>query len=243
MDEFIIFPAIDLRDGKVVRLKQGRGDEQTVYATSPELVALDFIDQGAEWLHLVNLNGAFGEATEKNESAIREIVELGDGKVSIQLGGGLRNLIQVETALSLGITRIIIGTAVIENPQFGIELLDAFGSEKLVFGLDVKGKHLMSRGWQSSSGKNLSELAQVLADAGAKTVIYTDIQKDGMQTGVDWKTARQLSKRTGMQVIAAGGVKSVQDIADAKSAGLAGIVIGRALYEGNFSLQEVLHVR
>lgn len=243
MGEFIIFPAIDLRDGKVVRLKQGRGDEQTVYANNPEPVALDFIAQGAEWLHLVNLNGAFGEATEKNEAAIRTIVEQSDGKVSIQLGGGLRNLNQVETALSLGITRIIIGTAIIEDPEFGIELLDAFGSEKLVFGLDVRDKQLMSRGWQSSSGKNLSELAQFLADAGAITIIYTNIQKDGMQTGVDWKTARQLSKQTGMQVIAAGGVKSVQDIADAKFAGLAGIVIGRALYEGNFSLQEALHVR
>ena len=243
MDDFKIFPAIDLRDGKVVRLKQGRGDEQTVYAPNPRSTARDFIDQGAEWVHLVNLNGAFGEATAENEAAIRTIVQEGKDKVSIQLGGGLRTVHQVEIALSFGITRIIIGTAVIEDPQFGIELLDAFGSEKIVFGLDVRDQQLMSHGWQTSSGKNLSELAHVLAEAGAKTIIYTNIQKDGMQTGIDWKTARQLSKQTAMQVLAAGGVKSLQDIADAKSAGLAGIVIGRALYEGNFSLQEALHVR
>ena len=243
MGDFNVFPAIDLRDGKVVRLKQGRGDEQTVYAANPRLTARDFIDQGAEWLHLVNLNGAFGEATGENEAAIKAIVQESKNRVRIQLGGGLRTVSQVEIALSLGITRIIIGTAAIEDPQFGIELLHAFGKEKIIFGLDVKHQQLMSHGWQTSSGIASSELAQVLADAGAQTIIYTNIQKDGMQTGIDWKTARQISKNTGMQVIAAGGVKSVQDIADAISAGLAGIVIGRAFYEGNFSLQEALHVR
>jgi phosphoribosylformimino-5-aminoimidazole carboxamide ribotide isomerase len=242
MGKFLILPAIDLRDGKVVRLKQGRGDEQTVYAENPKSVAREFIAQGADWLHLVNLNGAFGEATAENEAAIRTIVEQGKDRVSIQLGGGLRTLNQVENVLTLGITRIIIGTALIEDPQFGIELLDAFGSEKIIFGLDVRNQQLMSRGWQTSSGIKMSQLARDLAEAGAKTIIYTNIQKDGMQTGIDWKTARQLSVQTGMEVIAAGGVKSVQDITAAKSAGLAGIVIGRALYEGNFSLQEALHV-
>jgi phosphoribosylformimino-5-aminoimidazole carboxamide ribotide isomerase len=120
MGDFKVFPAIDLRDGNVVRLKQGRGDEQTVYAANPRLTARDFIDQGAEWLHLVNLNGAFGEATGENEAAIKAIVQESDNRVRIQLGGGLRTVSQVEIALSLGITRIIIGTAAIENPQFGI---------------------------------------------------------------------------------------------------------------------------
>ena len=243
MREFNIYPAIDLRFGKVVRLKQGKGDKQTSYANNPLSVAQGFIEQGAEWLHLVNLNGAFGEATHENEAAMQAIVAATNNKVNIQLGGGLREIEQIRTALSWGVSRIIVGTAVIENPSFGITLVKDLGAEKIAFGLDAVGQDLMIEGWQSRSGKKVGELARALAEAGAETLIFTNIKKDGMQTGVDWKTAEQLANETGLRVIVAGGVNSLQDITNVRSAGLAGVIIGRALYEGNFTLREALDVR
>lgn len=243
MAEFIVYPAIDLRFGKVVRLKQGRRDNQTIYANNPLNVAQGFIEQGAEWLHLVNLNGAFGESTQENEAAVETLVEATHNKVRIQIGGGLRSKEQINQALSLGVSRVIIGTAAIEYPALGIELLHIFGSEKIAFSLDALGEDLMIQGWQSSSGKKVDQLAKTLADAGAETLVYTNIHKDGMQTGVDWKTASQLAKETALSVIAAGGVYSLGDVTKVRSAGLAGVIIGRALYEGNFTLQEALHVR
>ena len=144
---------------------------------------------------------------------------------------------QINQALSLGVSRVIIGTAVIENPALGIELLNIIGGEKIAFGLDALGEDLMIKGWQSSSGKKVGQLAKALADAGAETLVYTNIQKDGMQTGVDWKTASRLAKETALSVIAAGGVNSLEDVTKVRSAGLAGVIIGRALYEGNLSLQ------
>jgi phosphoribosylformimino-5-aminoimidazole carboxamide ribotide isomerase len=243
MSEFIVYPAIDLRDGKVVRLRQGKGDQQTVYGDSPELVAQDWINQGAAWLHVVNLNGAFGENTVQNEIAIQKIAALGNGKVKIQLGGGLRTSSQIEAAFDLGISRIVLGTAVIENPAFGVEVLGRFDREQIAFGFDALGDELMSRGWQSRSGLSMTALAERLAWAGAKTLIYTNIQKDGMQTGVDWENTKQLADRTGLTVIASGGTATLEDIASVRKAGLSGVIVGRALYEGNFTLKEALDVR
>ncbi len=243
MSEFIVYPAIDLRFGKVVRLRQGKGDQQTVYGNNPKVVAQDWIEQGAEWLHVVNLNGAFGEGTQENEAAIEKILEAGKDRVKIQLGGGIRTIDQIEAALSLGISRIVLGTSVIENPAMGIEVLSWFGGEKIAFGFDALGQELMSRGWQSHSGLSMTALAERLAQAGAKTLIYTNIKKDGMQTGVDWKNTKQLADQTGLRVIASGGTATLEDIASVREAGLAGVIVGRALYEGNFSLQEALNVR
>jgi phosphoribosylformimino-5-aminoimidazole carboxamide ribotide isomerase len=243
MSEFIVYPAIDLRFGEVVRLRQGKGDQQTVYGNNPKTIAQDWIEQGAEWLHVVNLNGAFGEGTEENEAAIQKIVTAGKDRVKIQLGGGIRTADQIKAALALGISRIVLGTSVIENPTFGIEALSWFGREKIAFGFDALGQELMSRGWQSHSGLNMAALAGRLAQAGAETLIYTNINKDGMQTGVDWKNTKKLADRTGMRVIASGGTATLKDIASVQAAGLAGVIVGRALYEGNFSLREALNVR
>ena len=243
MSEFIVYPAIDLRFGKVVRLLQGKGDKQTVYGNNPKIITQGWIEQGAEWLHVVNLNGAFGESMKENEAAIEEIVSAGKNKVKIQLGGGIRTASQIEAALTLGVSRVILGTAVIENPTFGIEVIDRFGGDKIVFGFDAHGQELMSRGWQSHTGINMITLAKTLVQAGAQTLIYTNIRKDGMQTGVDWKSTKQLADQTGLSVIASGGTATLKDIAKVRAAGLAGVIIGRALYEGNFSLQEALNVR
>jgi len=243
MSEFIVYPAIDLRFGKVVRLRQGKGDQQTIYGNNPKAIAQDWIEQGAEWLHVINLNGAFGEGTEENEAAIEKILEAGKNEVKIQLGGGIRTADQIKAALALGVNRIVLGTSVIENPVIGLEFLNSFGGEKIAFGFDALGQELMSRGWQTRSRLSMKTLAEKLAVAGAETLIYTNINKDGMQTGVDWINAKKLANQTALRVIASGGTATLEDIASVRAAGLAGVIVGRALYEGNFSLQEALNVR
>ena len=243
MTEFIVYPAIDLRYGKVVRLRQGKGDQQTIYGDDPASAAREWIRQGASWLHVVNLNGAFGEDTAENESAIQRIAAVGAGKINIQLGGGLRTADQIQAVFDLGVSRVVLGTAVIEAPEFGEQVLAQFGGERIAFGFDAVGQELMSQGWQSGSGVEMLDLASRLADAGAKTLIYTNILKDGMQTGVDLENTRRLANQTGLAVIASGGTASLADIAQVKAAGLAGVIIGRALYEGNFTLKEALDVR
>ncbi len=243
MRDFTIFPAIDLRDGQVVRLLQGKADKQKTYADQPEKIANEWIGQGAEWLHVVNLNGAFGEKTELNAKAIKKIVNAVNRKAKIQLGGGIRNMEQVRATLGLGVDRIVLGTAVIENPAFGKQVLDEFDGESIAFGFDALGGKLMTRGWQTNSGLNMFSLAEDLAEAGAKTLIYTNIKKDGMQTGVDWENARKLADRTGLEIIASGGTATLEDVAKVRSAGLAGVIIGKALYEKNFTLKEALNVR
>lgn len=243
MTDFIVYPAIDLRDGKVVRLQQGKGDRQTVYGDDPAETAMEWIQQGASWLHVVNLNGAFGEDTAENESAIKLIAAVGAGKIKIQVGGGLRTADQIQEAFNLGVSRVVLGTAVIEDPEFGEQVLAEFGGERIAFGFDAVGQELMSQGWQSGSGVDMLDLAKRLAGAGAKTLIYTNILKDGMQTGVDLENTKQLADQTGLAVIASGGTASLADIAQVRTAGLAGVIVGRALYEGIFTLKEALNVR
>jgi phosphoribosylformimino-5-aminoimidazole carboxamide ribotide isomerase len=242
MKPFSIYPAIDLRSGKVVRLRQGKSDQQTDYSSSPSDVACQWISQGASWLHVVNLDGAFGEASQKNESAIQSILNLGKHAVQIQLGGGIRTIQQIKTALAMGVNRVVLGTAIIENPEFGEEVLDTFGGEKIALGFDAVGEQLMSRGWQSASGVKALPLAVRFARVGAKTLIYTNILKDGMQSGVDWEYAKIIADQTGLEVIASGGTTHLADVEAVCKAGLAGVIIGRALYEGNFTLKEAIDV-
>jgi phosphoribosylformimino-5-aminoimidazole carboxamide ribotide isomerase len=238
MSDFIVYPAVDLRFGKVVRLRQGRGDQQTVYSNDPAAVALDWINQGAPWLHVVNLNGAFGESTRENEAAIQQIVSAGKGRVKVQLGGGIRTAAQIETALATGVSRVILGTVIIEEPDFGVNMLRRFGGDRIVLGFDAVKQELMTHGWQAPTGVLMTDVANRFADAGAETLIYTNIQKDGMQTGVDWENAQQLAVQTGLAVIASGGTASLEDITRVKDAGLHGVIVGRALYEGSFTLKE-----
>lgn len=242
MENFTIYPAIDLMGGKVVRLRQGKRDHQTNYSKTPSAVARNWIDLGAKWIHVVNLDGAFGESSSQNELAIQSILNQGRDKAKIQLGGGLRTIGQIEAALKMGISRIVLGTAVIENPEFGEKVLGKFGGEMIAFGFDALGDELMSRGWKSASGIEMRPLAEKLARAGAKTLIYTNIIKDGMQTGVDWVNAKTLADHSGLEVIASGGTTNLADIEAVCKAELAGVIIGRALYEGTFSLEEAINV-
>jgi phosphoribosylformimino-5-aminoimidazole carboxamide ribotide isomerase len=243
MNEFTIYPAIDLRNGQVVRLRQGELDQKTDYNITPGDAAAEWISQGAEWLHVVNLDGAFGAKTGKNDAALGQIISAARNKAKVQLGGGLRTLDQIQQALQLGVSRVVLGTAVIENPSFAAETLQVFGGNKLAFGLDALGKNLMSRGWQADSGLDVFELASMLLKNGAQTIIYTNILKDGMESGVDWQTTREIADQTGLEVIASGGTSSLEDIRAVQKAGLSGVIIGRALYENNFTLREALDVR
>ena len=242
MNDFIIYPAIDLRAGQVVRLKQGLATQQTIYGDAPGHTAEHWISQGADWLHVVNLDGAFGENTDQNEVAFAAIIDSVGGKAKVQLGGGIRTFAQIEQALSIGVTRVVLGTAVIEQPEFGTEVLAKFGGDRIAFAFDALGDELMTRGWLTNSGVTMPALAQTLGDAGAQTLIYTNIQQDGMQTGVDWQYAQRLAEKTGLDVVASGGVAKLAEITEVYAAGLSGVIVGRALYEKNFTLKEALNV-
>jgi phosphoribosylformimino-5-aminoimidazole carboxamide ribotide isomerase len=242
MNDFTIYPAIDLRGGEVVRLKQGRPDQQSNYSSDPARIAQTWIDSGAGWLHVVNLDGAFEENSNKNQAALGEILKVCGtaGAVNVQCGGGMRSLESVQQALDVGVRRVILGTAAIQSTEFAAQALERFGADCLAFALDAANGELMTRGWQEGSGVDVMAFAKSLAQAGAQTLIYTNIHKDGMQTGVDWQLTAQIATETGLEVIASGGVAAIRDVRDVKAAGLNGVIIGRALYEKNFTLEEAL---
>ncbi|MBW8011118.1 MAG: 1-(5-phosphoribosyl)-5-[(5-phosphoribosylamino)methylideneamino]imidazole-4-carboxamide isomerase [Chloroflexi bacterium] len=240
MTRLMIYPAIDLRSGKVVRLKQGDPAAQKIYSDDAVQIAETWINAGAEWLHIVNLDGALGSKTEANWNAINKVLKNFGNGVSVQLGGGLRDLAVIQKTLEAGVARVVLGTAAIERKEFAAQALDKFGPDKIAFGLDAKNGELMTRGWKISSGQTTIEFANDLADMGAKTIIYTNIATDGMGTGNDFETASQIAQTTRLEVIASGGVASIEDVKNVKAAGLRGLIIGRALYENQITLQEAL---
>lgn len=240
MNDFTIYPAIDLRAGVVVRLKQGQPDQQSRYSSDPANIAQAWRDAGAGWLHVVNLDGAFEQDSNKNQSALKAILEVCGDALKVQFGGGMRNMDSMQQALDAGVTRVILGTAAIQSLEFARSAIEQFGAQRVAFALDAANGELMTRGWQESSGVDVMAFAQALAKAGAVTLIYTNIHKDGMQTGVDWQYTAQIAEQTGLEVIASGGVAALEDVRNVKAAGLDGVIIGRALYEKNFTLQEAL---
>ena len=237
MSEFTVFPAIDLRHGQVVRLIQGDSERQTTYAHDPYAVAQDWISAGAKWLHVVNLDGAFGEESQSNMEALHSILTLG---AKVQLGGGLRTRSAIESALDMGVERVILGTVAIEDPDLIDQVIAAFGGERVVVGIDARGGKVRIRGWRKGSELDPLAFGRKITDQGVWTTIVTDITRDGMERGVNLDLASQIQSETGLAVIAAGGVNSVQDVQRAKEVGLDGIIIGRALYEGQVSLVEAL---
>ena len=237
MPPFTVFPAIDLRDGKVVRLVQGDLQRQTVYGQEPEQVAAAWLAAGATWLHVVDLDAAFGEATSANREAIAEILQT---QASIQLGGGIRSLGDVEQALALGLERVILGTIAAESPELVREAVDRFGSERVGVGIDERHGRVQVRGWTQDSGFDTKVLAMRLHEMGVRIVVHTDISRDGLGRGLNVEASRRLAEATGIQVIGSGGVASLTDVRLARQSGLRGVIIGRALYEGKISLSEAL---
>lgn len=237
---FDIYPAIDLRNGRVVRLQYGDPDKETVFGDDPVAMGQRWADAGATWLHVVNLDGAFDEAGAANWQALPALTKLG---VPVQFGGGIRTLTDVERALDAGVTRVILGTAAIENPALVKEAIDRFGSARIAVGIDARDGRVKTRGWQTETAVTPTELGRGMADLGVTTVIYTDISRDGVLTGVNAAATAKLAQATGLHVIASGGVATLDDIHRCHaltSAGVIGVITGRALYDGRIDLAEAI---
>jgi phosphoribosylformimino-5-aminoimidazole carboxamide ribotide isomerase len=231
---FIAFPAIDLRGGKVVRLKEGDPLKQTAYSDKPIDMAYRWLDAGAKWLHVINLDGAFGDDSMSNWKALRDLAGVAKTYGAyVQFGGGLRSLETVEMVMGYGINRVILGTAVLEKPELVSQVLAAYGSDALAISLDSRDGIVQTRGWQQNANISAIDLGKKLKKLGVSKLIYTDISRDGMQTGINLPATVELALSTNLQVIASGGVRSMEDVNGARDAGLAGIIIGRALYEGS----------
>lgn len=231
MAAMILFPAIDLKDGQCVRLKRGAMDEATVFNDSPADQAREFAQAGFEWLHCVDLNGAF-EGRSVNADAIRAIRAA--ISLPIQLGGGLRDMAGIESWLEAGITRVILGTAALRDPAL-VKRAAAAHPGRIAVGIDARDGKVAVEGWAETSTLDAADLARRFEDAGVAAIIFTDIARDGMLQGVNVAATAQLSRAVTIPVIASGGVAGIEDIAALSAAdapNVAGVVIGRALYDG-----------
>lgn len=234
-----IYPAIDLRHGRVVRLKQGDPTQETKYADDPLIVARRWQEAGAEWLHVVNLDGAFGEPGKENQIALERILTTG---LSVQFGGGMRDLDGIHRALDLGVSRVVIGTAAVRNPPLVELALDTFGPEQVALGIDAHEGQVRTHGWKQAASMTAVELGRQWAAQDVRWIIFTDVARDGMGSGLNLETTVQLAQETGLHVIASGGVASLEDVRQTYEAGLSGVIIGRALYEGQVALRDALRI-
>jgi phosphoribosylformimino-5-aminoimidazole carboxamide ribotide isomerase len=236
-----VYPAIDLRRGHVVRLMQGDPDRETAYASDPRRVARRWQRAGADWVHVVNLDGAFGEGGQENLRALERILGLPNG-LRVQFGGGLRDLASVRRALNLGVNRVVLGTAAVRDPALVQAALDVYGAQRVAVGIDVRDGNVRTHGWREGGDVDALELAQQWADRGVRWLIFTDVARDGMGRGLNLKATVRLAEATGLSVIASGGVASLGDVRQAYQANLSGVIIGRALYEGDLALEDVLGI-
>ncbi len=237
----IIIPAIDLRSGRCVRLTQGRASDETVYSENPVAVARRWYDAGAEMLHIVNLDGALGKDDQGSLKALERI--LYEVNIPVQFGGGVRTVDDVRRLDDLGATRIVIGTTAIENPVLLEHIVDEFGST-VVVGIDAHDGKVAVRGWERVSEIDAMSFAHKVAELGVERVVYTDIARDGMLSGVNIEATRGIAEATGLKVTASGGVSSLEDIyalRDLEEFGVDSVIVGKALYEGRFSLEDALN--
>jgi phosphoribosylformimino-5-aminoimidazole carboxamide ribotide isomerase len=229
----LIIPAIDLKDGHCVRLQQGRMESATVFSEEPGKAAAQWAAQGAKRLHVVDLNGAVA-GKPRNEAAVKEIIAALDSDIPVQLGGGIRDLETIERYLDDGVSFVIIGTAAVKNPGFLHECCDAFPGHIMV-GLDAKDGKVATDGWSKLTKHDVIDLAKRFQDYGVEAVIYTDIGRDGMMTGVNIEATVRLAQALTVPVIASGGLNSLDDVrrlCEVESEGITGAITGRAIYEG-----------
>jgi phosphoribosylformimino-5-aminoimidazole carboxamide ribotide isomerase len=231
-----ILPAIDLRDGKCVRLIQGQYDRQITYKNDPVAQAMEFYNAGARWLHLVDLDGAKAGYSVNIETISRIVKET---PMQVELGGGIRDEQTIEQMLHLGLKRVILGTKAVEEFAWFSEMAYQF-SGRLVLGLDARGLTLAKEGWLRQASEDLIAFAQKAAGLPIAAIIYTDISKDGMLAGPNLQRTQQLIEAVPVPVIASGGVTTIEDVKNVKSIGAAGAIIGRSLYEGTIDLKEAL---
>lgn len=232
----IVFPAIDLKNGKCVRLMQGQKDAETIYFDNPVDVALNWQSKGAEYLHLVDLDGAF-DGQPKNLELIKKIVEALD--IPVELGGGIRTLEIAKEYIEIGVSRIIIGTQAVKDFSFIEKLLDLY-DDKVCVSIDAKNGIVCTEGWVENSNIEALELASKLERYGLSTLVYTDISKDGMMTGPNFDMLGVLNNNLNMDIIASGGISSVADMKRLQAMNLYGAITGKALYEGTIELEKLL---
>jgi phosphoribosylformimino-5-aminoimidazole carboxamide ribotide isomerase len=239
MAPFIIYPAIDIRDGKCVRLIQGDYAQETVYNENPLEVALEWERLGGQWIHLVDLDGAKA-GKPVNDALIGKIAQAVN--VPVQVGGGIRTKADVEHLFNLGVSRVILGTAAIEDRAFVEDVLAQYG-DKVAIGIDARNGYVATRGWLETSEVKADVLAKELAEKGAKTFIFTDISRDGMMQGPNVEAIVALAEASGQTVIASGGVSVMDDLtklAASREKGVGGAIVGKALYIGNIDLAEAV---
>lgn len=235
----ILFPAIDLKEGVCVRLKLGLMDQATVYNADPGAQAREFAEAGAQWIHVVDLNGAFA-GTPVNGAAVEAI--LGAVDVPVQLGGGIRDMATIEAWLERGVSRVILGTVALRDPALVRRACKRFPG-KVAVGIDAKGGRVAVEGWAETSDLTVLDLAMKFEDAGAAAIIYTDIDRDGVLSGPNVEATAALARAISTPVIASGGVASLADLQalkDVADSGIAGVISGRALYDGRIDLKAAL---
>ncbi len=229
-----------MRDGKCVRLVQGDYDQETVYGDSPFHMAKTFAEQGAEWIHMVDLDGAKAKERVNHEHVIRVAKEL---DVFVQVGGGIRTAEDIAYYLERGVDRVILGSVAVNDPDFTKEMLAKYGGEKIAIGLDARDGYVATEGWLETSSVKAETLGRELASHGAEVFIFTDISRDGMLTGPNTEAIASLAEATGKQVIASGGVSSLADLSELRQEqqkGVAGAIVGKALYTNQFTLKDAL---
>jgi phosphoribosylformimino-5-aminoimidazole carboxamide ribotide isomerase len=235
----LLLPAIDIRHGRVVRLSQGQASRETVYDDDPVAVAERFVAEGAEWLHVVDLDRAFGEGD--NSQLVRRVVAAVGGRAGVQLGGGLRSLPAIAQGLDAGAARVVIGTAAVRDPDLVPAALSRAGVDRIAVGIDARDGVIAIRGWREAGGERAAEVASRVVEQGVKTLVYTDVSRDGMLQGPDIGGAIGL-QAPGVGIIASGGIASLDDLRRVRDAGLAGAIVGRALYEGRMTVEEAVTV-
>jgi len=230
-----LYPAIDIKDGQCVRLTQGEFKNVKVYSNRPWEMAAYWEAQGGTYLHLVDLDGALSGRL-VNEEVIKNIVK--SVRIPVQIGGGIRNIQTIEALLNMGISRVIIGTKAVQNPDFMKEMIDTFGAEKIVAGVDAKSGMVAVEGWEKISNSTALELCLLMKSYGVKQIVYTDIAKDGMLQGPNVSDTKLLTEKTGLNIIASGGVSKIDDLQTLYDAKIKGAIIGKALYEKRIDLRE-----
>jgi phosphoribosylformimino-5-aminoimidazole carboxamide ribotide isomerase len=235
MDKFTIYPAIDLRNGQVVRLMEGDPDRQTQYSRDPESTARAWMEAGASWLHIINLDGAFEESEISNRKALAKILPVAEEYgAQVQFGGGLRSAEAVHELLDMGVTRAILGTLAIDQPDIVSALIKRWGDHRIAVSLDGRGGRVAVRGWREETEITAIGAACQFKESGLRMIVFTDIGRDGLQTGINLEATALLARASGLEVIASGGVAGWIDIEGAYREKLAGVIVGRALYENVF---------
>ncbi len=235
-----LMPAIDLKNGKCVRLLQGRDDDETVYGNDPVAVAESWAEQGAKWLHIVNLDGAFGRAS-NNVAILEQIAK--SGKVKIEFGGGLRTEEDVRHAFEIGVEKVVLGTLAFEDGGVLARILMDNGATRLIVALDAKDGMVTTRGWTVSTGTTVMDAAKRVERAGVREILYTDVARDGMLSGPDLAGLRALMSGTSLEVIASGGIGSLAELRSLGAldkAKLSGVIVGKAFYERKFTYSEAV---